>query len=96
VPHAFPAAFAPSGCNPLGPGSDLSCMLPWPSDHFQATTWDASAKPSLAQLDKTTFPLATDGAPIDPVTGGWAALTGFSPSGGCIAYLPGKARWDAP
>ena len=48
------AAYAPTGCNPLADPSSKTCLLPWPSDHFLTTTWDATAPPSLGFLTNAT------------------------------------------
>ena len=87
------AQFVPSACNPLTAvdSSDpaFTCFMPWPSDHFQARTWDPSAPLSLKHINSTTLPHDNTGKGIDAAAGGYSALTGFSPSGGVLAYIPG-------
>ena len=81
------AAYVPSACNVLGDPT-LSCMMPWPSDHFFSRTWDATAPPRLAYITNETLPIDNAGLGIN-VTQGWSQLTGFSPAGQALAYIPG-------
>jgi len=83
------AAFTPSGCNPLADPTSNSCMLPWPSDHFLSTTWNATASPQLAYLANETFPADNSGKRIGVEAGGWTSMSGFSPTGYSIAHMPG-------
>ena len=63
-------------------------MLPYPDNFFLSTTFNPAAAPHLT-LSNSSLPLDSAGNPIDPNAGGYNALSGFSPLGPVLSYLPG-------
>jgi hypothetical protein len=66
----------------------ISCLLPYPSDFFNAQYWNASAPPGLT-LTSAAFPVDVDGNGTDPTPGGYNNLEGGTLLGPIIAYIPG-------
>lgn len=68
---------------------EVSCLLPFPSDFFNARWWNASAAPGLT-LTPAAFPVTRDGNITDPAKGGFNHLAGPGlMMGPIMAYVPG-------
>jgi len=82
VSTLFGSSSAANICNILS--STEACLLPFPDDF-----WRSSSSPPHIQLDNSSLPVDTNGGQIDPVSGGYNSLSGFSTLGPILAYLPG-------
>jgi hypothetical protein len=70
-------------CNILS--NSEACLLPFPDDFWR----DSTSSPPHINLDNSSLPVDTSGGLIDPISGGYNSLSGFSTLGPILAYIPG-------